>query len=113
MELEKIFTAEYTKEADAQFDELDESSQDKILTAIKTFEIIGTKYKNINQLDYDLFELKPKGVRAYFQYDEDRRRVIIIGFITLKKSQKAPKRYMKQAVRNIINYKRSLNNDNK
>ncbi len=112
MDKQKLFTAEYTPEADTQFDELDEASQDKILAAVKAFEILGIKYKNINQLDYDLFELKPKGVRAYFQYDSNRRRIIIIGFITLKKTQKAPKQYMKQAVRNIIKYKRSLNNDN-
>lgn len=109
---EKLFTAEYTEEAKNQLFELDETNQDKILAAIRSFEYLGTKYKNINQLDYDLFELKPKGVRAYFQYDKDRRRIIIIGFITLKKTQEAPKRYMKQAVQNILKYKRSLDNDN-
>ena len=113
MDEEKLFTAEYTPQAEEQLYELDEMSQDKILAAIRSFEYLGTRYKNINQLDYDLFELKPKGVRAYFQYDTDRRRIIIIGFITLKKTQEAPKRYMKQAVRNIINYKRSINHDNK
>lgn len=111
MNEEKLFIAEYTPEAIEQFMELDADNQDKILAAIKTFELLGTKYKNINQLDYDLFEIKPKGVRAYFQYDKDRRKIIIIGFITLKKTQKAPKRYMKQALTNIKNYKRSLEND--
>ncbi len=111
MNEEKLFIAEYTPEAVEQFMELDTDNQDKILSAIKTFELLGTKYKNINQLDYDLFEIKPKGVRAYFQYDKDRRKIIIIGFITLKKTQKAPKRYMKQALTNIKNYKRSLEND--
>ena len=111
--MEKLFTAEYTPEAEKQLFELDETSQDKIVAAIRAFEILGTKYKNINQLDYDLFEIKPKGVRAYFQYDTEHRRIIIIGFICLKKTQKAPKPYMKQAVKNIENYKRRLKNDNK
>ena len=84
--MEKLFTAEYTDEAKEQLFELDEASQDKIVAAIKAYEILGTKYKNINQLDYDLFEIKPKGVRAYFQYDNERRRIIIIGFVTLKKT---------------------------
>ncbi len=44
---QKIFTAEYTPEAIEQFYELDNDSQDKILGAIKAFEILGTKYKNI------------------------------------------------------------------
>lgn len=111
MQDEKLFIAEYTPEAIEQFKTLNPDNQDKILSAIKTFELIGTKYKNINQLDYDLFEIKPKGVRAYFQYDNERRRIIIIGFITLKKTQKAPKRYMQQALNNIKNYKRSLKDD--
>lgn len=108
---EKLFIAEYTKEALKQFSELDIDNQDKILSAIKSFEILGIKYKNINDLGNELFEIKPKGVRVYFQYDKERRRIIIIGFITLKKTQKAPKRYIKQALENIKNYKKELKND--
>lgn len=107
----KQYTAEYTPEALEQYIALDSDNQDKILSSIKSFEILGMKYKNINKLDYDLYEIKPRGVRAYFQYDNERKRIIIVGFITLKKTQKAPKRYMKQAVRNIENYKRSLKNE--
>lgn len=109
---EKQFTAEYTTEAVQQFNDLDEDSQNKILSAIGAFELLGAKYKNINTLDYDLYEIKPKGVRAYFQYDTDRRRIIIIGFITLKKTQKAPVRYMKQALASIQRYKELRNEKN-
>ena len=109
---EKIYTAEYTKEAEKQLFELSTENQDKILSAVRAFEILGNKYKNINDLGESLFEIKPKGVRAYFMYDKKRKRVIIIGFITLKKSQKAPKRYIKQARSNIKEYIRSFNYDN-
>ena len=67
MKQEKLFIAEYTKEALKQFSELDIDNQDKILSAIKSFEILGIKYKNINDLGNELFEIKPKGVRAYFK----------------------------------------------
>lgn len=108
---QRQYTAEYTPEAVKQALALDEESRRKILSAIKTFELLGTQYKNINKLDYDLYEVKPKGVRAYFQYDTDRRRIIIVGFICLKETQKAPKRFMQQAVRNIESYKRSIEHD--
>lgn len=108
---DKLFIAEFTPEAIEQYNGLDSSNQDKILTAITTFEYIGTKYPKTNSLGDGLYELKPKGVRAYFQYDKDRRKIIIIGFITLKKTQKAPQRYIEQALRNIQNYKRSLDNE--
>ena len=108
----KKFNSQYTKEALAQFKELDENSQDKILEAVRIFEYIGTNYKNTNSLGNGLFELKPRGVRAYFMYAENK--IIIIGLIVLKKTQKAPKRFIEQAIRNIENYKnKELNNDNK
>lgn len=110
---EKKFTAEFTNEALEQYSELDADNQDKILGAIRSFELLGTDYKNINKLDYDLYEIKPTGVRAYFRYDENRRKIIIIGLICLKKTQKAPKRYMKQAVRNIENYQKENKNEKK
>lgn len=107
--MEKQFVAEYTPEAKLQLNSLSADNQDKIISAISAFEILGTKYKNINKLDYDLYEIKPKGVRAYFQYDTDYSRIIIVGFVCLKETQKAPKRYMKQAVRNIEHYKEARN----
>lgn len=110
--VDKIFTAIYTDEAEKQLLELSVDNQDKILSAVGAFEILGTKYKNINDLGNGLYEIKPKGVRAYFMYDENHRKIIIIGFITLKKTQKAPKRYIKQARNNINEFIRKYNNEN-
>ncbi len=107
--LMKKFVAEYTKEASEQIKELDNKNRNKILAAIGTFELIGTEYKNIRKLDDNLYEIKPKGVRAYFQYYGNK--IIIIGFITLKKTQKAPKRYVKQALENIRNYIKEIENE--
>jgi len=63
---------------------------------------VGTAYKNINSLGDGLYEIKPKGVRAYFKYAGNR--IIIIGIVVLKKTQKAPPKYKKQAVINIDRY---------
>ena len=102
-EQEKLFDAEMTDEAEDQLMALEEPYKSRITTAIQTFEIIGTKYKNINKLGNGLFEIKPQDVRAYFKYHPDRRRIIIIGFVCLKKSQKAPRQNIKQAHKNIQN----------
>ena len=104
MKDEKQYTAEYLPEAIEQLAKLSAENQDKIIEAIQIFEEVGTAYKNINDLNDGLFEIKPKGVRAYFMYDYNRRRVIIIGFICLKKTQEAPKRYIKQARKLITEY---------
>ena len=102
--MEKIFIAEYTPEAKEQLISLDDKYREKIVEAIRTFEFIGTAYKNINVLGKDIYEIKPQGVRAYFQYDTTRQRIIIIGFICLKKTQKAPLRFIAQAKKNIKKY---------
>lgn len=80
----QIFETKYTKEALAQLDELEEPEFKKILKAIYIFERVGTKYKCINDLGNGL--------------------LIIIGVIVLKKTQKAPKRYIEQALKNIEQY---------
>ena len=97
--LERSFTSEYTDEALQQLEQLDDIEYEKITKAIYIFEHVGTRYKNINDLGDGLFELKPDNVRAYFKYVKGK--IIIIGFIVLKKTQKAPKRYIKQAHKNI------------
>jgi phage-related protein len=100
----KQFTAELTEEAEEQLLALSDENRTKIADAIRTFENVGTYYKNINDLGNGLFEIKPKGVRAYFMYDHNRRRIIIVGLIVLKTTQKAPTRYIKQARNNIERY---------
>ena len=101
---DKQFTAELTDEAEEQLLALSDENREKIADAIRTFEKVGILYKNINDLGGGLFEIKPKGVRAYFMYDPNRRRIIIVGLAVLKTTQKAPPRYIKQARRNIENY---------
>lgn len=98
----KKYNAEFTSEALEQLDNLETASQRKILKAIRIFEEIGTNYKNINDLNNGLYELKPDNVRAYFKYV--KQKIIIIGFIVLKKTKKAPKRFIEQANNNIERY---------
>ena len=42
--------------------------------------------------------------KVYFMYHPKLRKIIIVGFICLKTTQKAPSRYMEQARRNIVKY---------
>ena len=96
------YTAELTDEAIEQLKELDTPYKKKILEGIQTFEKIGIKYKNLNTLGDGLYEIKSGEVRAYFKYAKNR--IIIVGFIVLKKTQKAPRRYIEQAKINIDRY---------
>lgn len=101
---EKLFEAIYTDEAQEQLEQLAPKYQDRISKAVQIFEIIGSKYKNVNTLGNGLFEIKPKDVRAYFRYHKDGKRIIIIGLVCLKTTPKAPPQNKEQAERSIEKY---------
>lgn len=99
----KFFTAEYTQEAINDLKGLDKQNQKRVFKSVMLFEILGKDGVNSRPLDKDgLFEIKSDKVRIYFMYQNNK--VVIIGLITLKKSQKAPERYIKEAHSRIERY---------
>lgn len=93
-----MFEIIFADEAIEQRENLDKISKKKILKAIRNFEILGRDANNSRDLG-DIWEIKADNVRAYFNYEGNK--IIIIGLIVLKKSQKTPRRYIEQAKRNI------------
>lgn len=104
LDMEKQYTAVFTDEAENQLLDLSPDDRETIIEAIRAFELIGVGYKNLNTLGDKLFEIKPKGVRAYFMYHPKLRKIIIVGFICLKTTKKAPPRYKEQAKKNVAKY---------
>ena len=104
-----MYTAILVDEAIEQLNNLDKASRNKIIKAMRIFESEGENAKNSRILSDGLFEIKADNVRAYFKYFGDK--IIIVGLIVLKKSQKAPKRFIEQAVRNIRKAEPELNKE--
>ena len=104
-----MFEIIYADEAVQQLNQLDKPSRNKILKAIDIFEQFGKDAKNSKNLKNGLWEFKADNVRAYFKYHKDK--IIIIGLIVLKKTQKAPERFIQQAIRNIDKVIKELNGD--
>ncbi len=94
-----MFEIIYCDEALEQLENLDKISRNKILKGITNFKVLGIAARNSRDLKCGLWEIKADDTRAYFKYYKDK--IIIIGFVILKKSQKAPERFMQQAIRNI------------
>lgn len=108
----KKYIAKYAPEAEKQFYKLQKQDQKKLFKAVGLFEFLGAEAKNTKSLGNDLFEIKVDKIRAYFKYFENK--IIIIGIIVLKKTQKAPNRYIEQAHKNINKYiKEVIKNGNK
>lgn len=98
--MEKLFTAIYTEEAEKNLKELDKQNIKRVFRTVELFEQLGkdgVKSRPLN--DQGLFEIKCDKVRIYFSYYENK--IIIIGLIILKKTQKAPERYKTEAMSNI------------
>lgn len=104
-----MFEIIYSDEAVEQLNKLDKPSRNKILKSIDIFEQFGKEANNSRSLKNGLWEFKADNVRAYFKYH--KQKIIIVGLIVLKKTQKAPERFMQQAIRNIDKVIQELNGD--
>ena len=104
--MEKQFIAKYTPEAEISLKKLDKQNLKRVFRTVALFEQLGKEGVNSRQLNKQgLFEIKSDKVRIYYIYHKDK--IIIIGLIVLKKTQKAPERYIIQAMSNIEKYIRS------
>ena len=69
-------------------------------------EQLGIKAVNSRDLTGDLWEIKTDNIRTYYSYSKGK--IIIVGLIVLKKTQKAPKRFIEKAIANIKKTKDEL-----
>lgn len=98
----KQYKAEFTPESVNDLEKLDKQNQKRAIRSIRLFEELGQEAGISRPLFDKLFEIKCDKVRIYFSYYKDL--IIIIGLIVLKKTQKAPPQYRKQAINRIEKY---------
>ena len=55
----------------------------------KTIETTGIEFVRIKHLQDKIFEIKSKNLRSLFKYQKDK--IIVIGVVFVKKTQKTPK----------------------
>ena len=55
----------------------------------KTIETTGIEFVRIKHLQDKIFEIKSKNLRSLFKYQKDK--IIVIGVVFIKKTQKTPK----------------------
>ena len=78
---------------------------DKILTYIRSLRIHGTRIGEpiVKHIDGDIWELRPLSHRIFFFYRKDNEFVLLHHFV--KKTNKTPLKEIKQAERNMEDYK--------
>ena len=101
--MDNKYNIEFTPESVEELRELDKQNQKRAFRTVRLFEELGKDGVNSRPLDNNgLFEIKSDKLRLYFMYWENS--IVIVGLITLKKTQKAPKRYKEIAHKRIDNY---------
>lgn len=75
--------------------ELQREQQDLLKSEYELIETKGIEYVRVKHLQSKIFEIKSKDLRSLFKYQEGR--IIVIGVIFVKKTQKTPKDKIKLA----------------
>ena len=96
-----MFEVNLTDEAREQLFNLDKNSVKKAVKDYKKFEVYGDKGVNSRPLGLGLFEIKTDNIRSIYSYENNK--IIIVGVVFMKKTQKTPKAMIEQAIKNIEN----------
>ncbi|MBO4712407.1 MAG: type II toxin-antitoxin system RelE/ParE family toxin [Fibrobacter sp.] len=75
--------------------ELQQEQQDLLKSEYELIETKGIEFVRVKHLQSKIFEIKSKDLRSLFKYQEGK--IIIIGVVFIKKSQKTPKDKIKLA----------------
>lgn len=91
-----------TDEATENLNSLEHIERKKILKAFDIIENVDISAVNTRPLTEKLLEIKADNVRALYVYSKNR--IIIVGLIFIKKTQKTPSKYITNAEKILQEY---------
>lgn len=89
------FTVEKLPQAEAEIEALEKSQQDLLRNEYSKIETQGIEFVRVKPLQKDIFEIKSNELRSLFKYKAGK--IIVIGVVFVKKTQKTPKDKIKLA----------------
>lgn len=89
------FKVEKLLVAESEISALKQSQQDLLKTEYERIEQQGIEFVKVKPLHKKIYEIKSNDLRSLFKYKEGR--IIIIGVVFVKKTQKTPKDIIKLA----------------
>lgn len=90
-----VFKVEKLDVVNDEIAELPQEQQTLLDSDYKTIETLGIEFVRVKHLQNKIFEIKTKNLRSLFKYQEGK--IIVIGVVFVKKSQKTPKDKIKLA----------------
>ena len=89
------FMVEKLPQAEAEIEALEKSQQDLLRNEYSKIETQGIEFVRVRPLQKDIFEIKSNELRSLFKYTAGK--IIVIGVVFVKKTQKTPKDKIKLA----------------
>lgn len=93
------FTVEKLPQAEAEIKDLEESQQKLLSDEYTKIETQGIEFVRVKPIQKDIFEIKSNELRSLFKYKAGK--IIVIGVVFVKKSQKTPKEIIKLAKKRL------------
>ena len=93
------FKVEKLQQAEAEIKDLEESQQKLLSDEYTKIETQGIEFVRVKTIQKNIFEIKSNELRSLFKYKAGK--IIVIGVVFVKKSQKTPKEIIKLAKKRL------------
>ena len=94
-----IFKIEKLNAVIEEISKLEQNQQDLLKIEFETIENKGIEFVKVKHLQNKIFEIKTKEIRSLFKYKSGK--IILIGVVFVKKTQKTPKEIIKLAKKRL------------
>lgn len=89
------FTVEKLPQAENEIESLEQSQKDMLAVDYKKIQEQGIEFVRVKPIQKEIFEIKTNELRSLFKYKAGK--IIVIGVVFVKKTQKTPKEKIKLA----------------
>ena len=93
------FTVEKLPQAKNEIDSLEQSQKDMLEADYKKIQEQGIEFVRVKPIQKEIFEIKTNELRSLFKYKAGK--IIVIGVVFVKKTQKTPKEIIKLAKKRL------------
>ena len=93
------FKVEKLPQAEAEIKSLEDSQQKLLSGEYSKIETQGIEFVRVKPLQKDIFEIKSNELRSLFKYKAGK--IIVVGVVFVKKTQKTPKDKIKLAKKRL------------
>ena len=93
------FTVEKLPQAEAEIKDLEEFQQKLLSEEYTKIEIQGIEFVRVKPIQKEIFEIKTNELRSLFKYKAGK--IIVVGVVFVKKTQKTPKEIIKLAKKRL------------